>query len=445
MNDDRSLGVGVTHIGEFFDDIRGRIRLLSMSDEELQQLCKEKEKELGCVLTPQEMKRAVRRPVLVIGDPGVGKTCGIVGAIADHNAKHPDNQWGFKKILLGQTIVGALQGIPIVDTSTHTVIREDVPDLPVAERDGKYGILFLDEITTADEAQVQPALGLTDDTRNLGTYTLPENWLVVAAGNGPNCANFRELHDMTISRFVCYNVYCDFARDWEPWAREHGIDPLILAYLNFKKEDIVKIASDVLADPDVGKAFASPRTWTRLSEELKIRKALGRKVSQNELFGFASRIIGEEVGNSFASFAAFRSEVKFDADKILKGTEKMPKEALRGAPLREEVYQILMESLISSLTVLCKNAEANEVARDVEYKQVANAVRWIIDLSECQMLDMTITAFAKMATKVPHLKKVMLDDDFCNVYCPEFDDFCGSHTELLIAIRDALSDITKAE
>ena len=136
---------------------------------------------------------------MVLGDPGIGKTCGIVSIIDELNAQLPaDKKLGFKKILLGQTVVGSLSGIPVINNQTSEVKRVQAPDLPIAERDGEYGVLFLDEITTADEAQVQPALGLCDDTRNIGTYQLPEHWVVVAAGNGPSCANFIELHDMTL-------------------------------------------------------------------------------------------------------------------------------------------------------------------------------------------------------------------------------------------------------
>ena len=52
-----------------------------------------------------------------------------------------------------------MQGIPVALPNGKTV-RVQMPDLPDPERDGEYGVLFLDEITTADEMQVQPALGL---------------------------------------------------------------------------------------------------------------------------------------------------------------------------------------------------------------------------------------------------------------------------------------------
>ena len=98
--------------------------------------------------------------MLIVGLPGIGKTCGIISSIKEMNKRLPaEKQLGFKKILLGQTVVGSLSGIP-VSRPDGTVVRIQIPDLPNPERDGEYGVLFLDEITTADEMQIQPALGL---------------------------------------------------------------------------------------------------------------------------------------------------------------------------------------------------------------------------------------------------------------------------------------------
>ena len=159
-------GLNLPHstLTEFFDDVEGKLAMLT-----------------GLVpyedfgLTLEE----IRRPLLAIGKPGIGKTCGIISSIKEMNKKLPkEKHLGFKKILLGQTVVGSLSGIPVARPD-GTVVRIQLPDLPDPQRDGEYGVLFLDEITTADEMQIQPALGLADDSRSLGEYTLPEHWIGV--------------------------------------------------------------------------------------------------------------------------------------------------------------------------------------------------------------------------------------------------------------------------
>ena len=183
LEDEREgLNVPQSTLTEFFDDVEGKLALLT-----------------GLVpyedfgLTLEE----IRRPMLVVGLPGIGKTCGIISSIKELNKKLPkEKKLGFKKILLGQTVVGSLSGIPVAKPD-GSVVRVQIPDLPNPEKDGEYGVLFLDEITTADEMQIQPALGLADDSRSLGEYTLPEHWVVIGAGNGPDCTNFVRLDDMT--------------------------------------------------------------------------------------------------------------------------------------------------------------------------------------------------------------------------------------------------------
>ena len=140
-------------LSTFFEDLTGQLTLLT---------------ELVPYADKGLTLEDVRRPMLVIGKPGIGKTCGIISIVKKLNEMLPaEKKLGFKKILLGQTIVGSLTGIPVV-MPDGSVKRVQMPDLPDPKKDGEYGVLFLDEITTADEMQIQPALGLTDDSRSLG-------------------------------------------------------------------------------------------------------------------------------------------------------------------------------------------------------------------------------------------------------------------------------------
>lgn len=430
MSDDISIGAGKSSFLEFRQAIEDSIFFMSASDEELQEYIDRYLAPEGETATPAELRKMGRDPILVIGDPGIGKTCGIIGAIKDHNKTVPESeQWGFSKIQLGQTIVGALQGIPVVDPSTHKAIRVDVPELPRTDPNDpaykKYGILFLDEITSADTAQVQPALGLCDDSRNIGTYTLPENWLVVAAGNGPNCANFRELHDMTISRFIVFDVAYSF-EDWEQWAIDNNIHQMILAYLGWKPENIVHVVSDALADAEHGKAFACPRSWERLSREMKKRRAMGRAIGTEEMASIAPRVIGDKIGNEFASFCAFEKVLKkngISAEKILDGNIALP---TRETIPTEEEYHIIMQSLISHMRILGDKYDAGAVKEEVAFQKVINATKWIVALGSFQ-LELVITAFATLGAKVPLYDMVISDPDYMDTYCPEWGRFIDEH------------------
>lgn len=401
-------GLNLPHstLTEFFDDVEGKLAMLT-----------------GLVpyedfgLTLEE----IRRPLLVIGKPGIGKTCGVLSSIREMNKKLPkDRKLGFKKILLGQTVVGSLSGIP-VSKPDGTVVRIQLPDLPNPQRDGEYGVLFLDEITTADEMQIQPALGLADDSRSLGEYSLPEHWIVIGAGNGPDCTNFVRLDDMTLTRFSAYDINYNYHKDFRPYAHATGINEDIIAFLNFKPDLCVRPES---TDMDsAGKMFPCPRTWERLSIELKMRKVQGKPVDPDQIANFAGRIIGIKAGREFGAFMQYRKTLAYDIDKILAGTEKDPEV---GMPA--ETYHIIIQSLIKKITDKVKTYDSIDDVPLHVYEMCGHMLHWILKFQE---LERKVNAIAEIRDDCDLLVDIIFDDDFAENYCPEIDDFLRENNVLL--------------
>lgn len=401
-------GLNLPHstLTEFFDDVEGKLAMLT-----------------GLVpyedfgLTLEE----IRRPLLVIGKPGIGKTCGVLSSIREMNKKLPkDRKLGFKKILLGQTVVGSLSGIP-VSKPDGTVVRIQLPDLPNPQRDGEYGVLFLDEITTADEMQIQPALGLADDSRSLGEYSLPEHWIVIGAGNGPDCTNFVRLDDMTLTRFSAYDINYNYHKDFRPYAHATGINEDIIAFLNFKPDLCVRPES---TDMDsAGKMFPCPRTWERLSIELKMRKVQGKPVDTDQIANFAGRIIGIKAGREFGAFMQYRKTLAYDIDKILAGTEKDPEV---GMPA--ETYHIIIQSLIKKITDKVKTYDSIDDVPLRVYEMCGHMLHWILKFQE---LERKVNAIAEIRDDCDLLVDLIFDDDFAENYCPEIDDFLRENNVLL--------------
>lgn len=406
---EENIGVGTGCLSDFFLALSDQLKFVG-----------------GVFPLPEGLSlEEVRRPNLVIGDPGIGKTCGIVSVINEINGQlPPDKQFKMKKILLGQTVVGSLSGIPVVNNTTGDVQRVQAPELPTVERDGEYGVLLLDEITTADEAQVQPALGLCDDTRNIGTYQLPEHWVVVAAGNGPSCANFLELHDMTLSRFIAYDIKYSYKKDWRPWAHAHGINELIIAFLNFKPEYIVKV---VTSDCDKsGKQFPCPRTWTRLSAELKMRAAAGRPVSQNELQNFASRIIGIEAAREFAAFSLYNKSLTIKPEDVTSGKVKKA-----DGDMKIEEFHILVQQINKCINKQIEETQDENGDFPIEtYNVVANSLAWIISFKNVQ-LDHTIAAIYEIMHESPGVFSIVSDTENFAECCPQWEDFIVEYGNLI--------------
>lgn len=410
------MNVPKSTMSEFFEDLQGRLALITGIVEPA---------DVGLTL------EQVRKPMLVIGQPGIGKTCGIISIIKNLNETKlagTGKQLGFKKILLGQTVVGSMSGIPVV-MQDGSVKRVQVPDLPDVERDGEYGVLFLDELTTADEAQVQPALGLCDDSRNIGTYTLPEHWLVVGAGNGADCTNFIRLDDMTISRFSVYDIGFDFADDWRGYAHTHGVDDAIIAFLNFSPTTCVRVESTEMDSS--GKLFPCPRTWERLSNELKMRAAMGKPVPQEQMAQFAGRIIGANAGREFEAFTAYQSKVEYEPARILAGEEKDP-----AMDMEKQIFFIILQRCIKMLSQdLEKYGDNAEEYPDDAFNKVGNTVKWFLKMQDVD-LEGTITAIMTMKNDDPRIKAVLLEEKFDTV-CPEFMQFTEQYWEVMYNTKDA--------
>ena len=64
------------------------------------------------------------------------------------------------------------------------------------------------------------------------------------------------------NRFIHQEMKCDFA-SWQEWAVHHNIHKDVVGYLSFAKQDLYDF------DPkSASRAFATPRSWTFVSEFL---------------------------------------------------------------------------------------------------------------------------------------------------------------------------------
>ncbi|MEI2676616.1 MAG: hypothetical protein V9G29_01430 [Burkholderiaceae bacterium] len=131
--------------------------------------------------------------------------------------------------------------------------------------DQPAGILFLDELTAADQRLQISAYSLILD-RRVGNYRLPDGWQVIAAGN----ASFHGAvsHDMgtaladrmfhfnvqtVIDAFLAHALACGFA-------------PEVMAYLKVRPDKLDDTQAQLANDHLVG---ASPRGWEDISNVLK--------------------------------------------------------------------------------------------------------------------------------------------------------------------------------
>ncbi|WP_029232421.1 AAA family ATPase [Butyrivibrio sp. VCB2006] len=232
------------------------------------------------------IEHGIKHSILGLGAPGVGKSQ-IIRQIG--------KKYGYKviDIRLAQMSEVEIGGLiyPNEDrTKTKWLSPEILPD---EERDGKYTILLLDEITSCPKRVQVAAYQLILD-RRVGQYTLPDGCVVVALGNREDDDGvYIRLAGPLADRFEIHYIDVDF-NSWKyDFAIPFGIHNYIVDYLSFKPAALHNQSES--SDEMV---FATPRSWERVSDILKIDDNLNNPVVCHKIIGN----VGESEGTQFIRY-----------------------------------------------------------------------------------------------------------------------------------------------
>jgi hypothetical protein len=191
--------------------------------------------------------------------------------------------WGSRGVGKSSIVRQAAEhhGVPLVDLRLTTIEPVDIrgaiyaddaqrktvwfPPEFLPSHEQPAGILFLDELTAADQRLQISAYSLILD-RRVGHYRLPDGWQVVAAGN----ASFHGAvaHDMGTAladRMFHFHVVATIDA-FLAHALAAGFAPEVMAYLKVRPDRLDDTAAQLANDHLVG---ASPRGWEDVSNVLR--------------------------------------------------------------------------------------------------------------------------------------------------------------------------------
>jgi MoxR-like ATPase len=206
------------------------------------------------------VRNNLKLSTMIWGPPGIGKSSIVQQTAAAHKIDCID-------VRLSQLAPTDLRGVPVADKASK-VSRWYPPEfLPVKGR----GVLFLDEINLAPPTMQGMAQQLILD-RRVGSYEVPDGWLIWAAGNRKeDRAIVFDMPAPLANRFIHLDVEPDLD-SFKSYALSAGIHEQIIAFVTFRPALLHKMDAQQAAWP-------SPRAWQMASElhcaGLEIAPAVG--------------------------------------------------------------------------------------------------------------------------------------------------------------------------
>lgn len=281
--------------------------------------------QLSVVLRPAELPDfllnvAVVRPVFIWGAPGIGKSSLV-------------------------TQFAASLGMPCVSMLGSQLAPEDLIGVPQVQ-DGVSRFcppaqivhespfcLFLDELNACTQ-EVQKAFYSLIHEQRVGEYHLPKGSIVIGAGNrAQDSAIVRPMSSALINRLVHVELKADH-RDWLVWARQSGIHPLVLEYLEQRPDHIWSAA------PKTEEPFSTPRSWHMLSDVLI---SYGEGLTHERVRSLAAGCLTPAHATQFGAYYKLQGD-RYRLAGILKGTAHWP-----SAPEDRDLLYFLSQALRAQL------------------------------------------------------------------------------------------------
>jgi hypothetical protein len=285
-----------------------------------------------------------QRPLFLWGPPGIGKSELVADITAELGGVMID-------LRLGQMEPTDIRGIPFYNKDNGKMDWAEPIDLPTEEFASQHPIVvvFFDELNSAAPS-VQAAAYQLILNRRSGKYILPDNVVMVAAGNRESDKGVTyRMPTPLANRFIHQEMKCDFS-SWQEWAVNKNIHKDVVGYISYAKQDLYDFDAK-----SASRAFATPRSWTFVSELLEDDDS-----DDDTIMNLIAGTVGEGLA------------VKFMAHRKIAGKMPRPEDILAGKEKELNVKEVsAMYSLVISMCYELKAAIEQKVS-DKQFHEMAD-------------------------------------------------------------------------
>jgi hypothetical protein len=239
-----------------------------------------------------------------------------------------------------------LRGIPVANEEKTAAVWLKPFIFQMDESEDTLNILLLDEITAAPHSVQAAAYQMTLD-RTVGEHKLPDNCIVIAAGNRTTDKSVSyKMPKALANRLMHFEIETTF-ESWRRWAFEKGINEKVLGFLTFRQDCLMGF------DPSKDDlSFATPRSWEMASNILN-----GVSDDVERMHPFLAGVLGTGVTTEFCAWAKVYQNMPSIADVFDGKNPPLPKST-------DALY-----ALVSSMAVYAKEhkEEMDKIANSISY------------------------------------------------------------------------------
>lgn len=283
--------------------------------------------------------------VMLWGAPGVGKSQAV-----RQIAKEIGLKTGKKTVVTDVRLLLFnpidLRGIPTSNQEKTLAVWLKPQIFDMDDSSETVNFLFLDEISSAPQSVQAAAYQITLD-RVIGEHKLPENCIVIAAGNRTTDKSVAYKMPKALSNRLLHIEVEGSFDSWKKWAIENGINDKVIGFLSFKRDYLFGFDS---SSDDL--AFPTPRAWEMVSNILNSVSS-----DLDAVYSLVAGVVGAGVATEFLSWSKVYSELP-DIEDIF-----------NGKPVKIPTQTDVLYALTSAMTSYAKEYkdEMRKIANSIVY------------------------------------------------------------------------------